>query len=557
MIGQLYKGGGFISKQEFMTKTLTFIANSVFINLFAKAFGMSNSIVAVSIVVIALTLVTIDLRENIFRKTIYLSIIMVGLGISATLINSHPILGLVINIPVVFLIVYEGVNSYKENMYFPFLLSYIFMALSAPASLVQLPTRIVAIIVGCMYILVIQLVLNRDRFNKTVFYTKKQLISRVIYKIDALLGKKESSIQEQSIHHLMKPIIKAIYDTRLKGKNISTKNRGILLLALSIEELYDKIETISRPTLEETELLLKVKALLQKVEIYFYGEEEATQLKKEMLMLIKEIEAYTNDRDLAASMKAIVSAIQYMESKDEKEPFDIVHLKNGLKPIDVTLSSFKFAAKLSLALSLIIFLVDVFNITYGRWIIFPMIAIIQPYSDGTLKKSIERVLGTLLGIILFSVIFAVIKDNIARLNITIVLAYINLFMKKYYISTSLVAVSALASVVIGGAGAEVILWRVVFTIMGCVLGLVINRCIYAYTLKDYIEEIVEEYNKALHILDHLEHVPQNAAKIYDNILKIKLMDYLLAEHNKSRSRELNSKIRNLQHLILGIKITPL
>lgn len=203
---------------------------------------MSNSIVAVSIVVIALTLVTADLRQNLVRKTFYISIIMLVLGISSTLININPILGLCINIIAIFFIVYEGVHDYKENVYFPFLLAYIFMGLSAPATLDKLPTRMVAILIGCIYILIIQLVLNNNRFNKTIYHTKKQLIGIVINKIDCLLENKECDLGDSTLYKLTNPIVRAVYDTRLKGKVISNKNKGIFLLALGIEDLYKDIK---------------------------------------------------------------------------------------------------------------------------------------------------------------------------------------------------------------------------------------------------------------------------------------------------------------------------
>lgn len=161
-----------------------------------------------------------------------------------------------------------------------------------------------------------------------------------------------------------------------------------------------------------------------------------------------------------------------------------------------------------------------------------MIAIIQPYSDGTIKKSIDRLIGTGIGIILFVIIFTVVRDNMVRLNITIFLAYINLFMKKYHISTSLVAVSALGSVAMGGAGIEILAWRIVFTAIGCILGIIVNKYMYSCTLEEYIEEISDDYNYIIGELKVLDRVPKNENKIYDSILKIKLMEYTLAQQNE-------------------------
>lgn len=504
---------------------------------------MSNSIVAVSIVVIALTLVATDLRENIVKKTFYISIVMLVLGISSTLININPVLGLMINIPIMFLIVYEGVHDYKENVYFPFLLAYIFMGLSAPATMDKLPTRMVAILIGCIYILVIQLVLNNDRFNKTIYNIKKQLINIVINKIDSLLCNKENNVGVEVVYRLTKPIIRAIYDTRLKGKVVSNKSKGLLLMSLSIEDLYKEITNIdSNLTQKDIEFLNEIKNFLRKVEDYFYGNREKDIVKKEIVQCLEEINTYDEYKDIVDTINSIFKSISLIESKDEITVHKSLHIKNGFKPIDKDLRSFKFAIKLSLSLSIIIFLVDIFNITYGRWIIFPMTAIIQPYSDGTVKKSIERIIGTIIGIIIFVIIFSIVRDNTARLNITIVLAYINLFVKRYHISTSLVAVSALGSVAIGGAGVEILFWRVLLTVIGCLIGLAVNRYLYAYTLKDYLEELVSEYNQDIEKLKNSTEEHKNETKFYDNILKLKLMQYILTENDR-KVIDANSFIR--------------
>ncbi|MGL4913104.1 MAG: FUSC family protein [Romboutsia sp.] len=538
MTYQLKIGGDLINKQEFITKTLTFIANSIFINIFAKIFGMSNSIVAVSIVVIALTLVSIDLRENIVRKTFYISIVMLIIGVAATLININPILGLVINIVVTFFIIYEGVNTYKENTYFPFLLAYIFMGLSVPASLEQLPIRMASIVVGCVYILIIQLVLNRDRFNKTLFHTKKQLISVTIRKIDSLIAGNENNSDTKVVYSLTQPIVRAIYDNRLTGKVVSTKNKGELSIVLSIEKIYKALcdlKNVKELEEDELEVIYKIKEVLELLNDYMYGSKNKNLIKEKIVICVEELDECTNDettKSIIEAVKELPYDIYLIEAENENTTDKSQHIKNIFKPINTNSASFKFAIKLSLSISILILIFDIFDVTYGRWILFPAIAIIQPYFDGTVKKSIDRVVGTLIGIVLFVIIFTLVKDNMVRLNITIFLAYINLFMKKYHISTSLVAVSALGSVAMGGAGIEILMWRLAFTAIGCVLGLIINKCIYSCTLKQYVEDVVEEYDMSIKKINELDVIPSNEAKIYDAILKSKLLEYKISQYSK-------------------------
>ncbi|MGL4344190.1 MAG: FUSC family protein [Cellulosilyticaceae bacterium] len=490
---------------------------------------MSNSIVAVAIVVVALSLVAIDLNENLVKKTVFITAILMTLSIAATLININPFLGLITNAVVIFWIVYEGFYTYKENMYFPFLLAYIFMGLSAPVQPTGLPLRLVAILVGCVYILLIQLVLNRRRFHKTVSYTKKQLLSVIQQQLDSLLDGTANDASPLTIYPLSKPMFRALYDTRSKGS---------LLLVLSLENIYTSLCHLSTADLSphDKDCLYHLMHLLEGLDIYFYNDTNKSDSLERILSIWQTLQHYSNTESLSPiinALKDLPEALNLMDEVSLTNNSVIYSPRSWFKPIILGSATFRFALKLSTSLSLIILLSDLLNLTYGRWMIFPLIAIIQPYMEGTGKKAFERVLGTILGILLFVPIFAVVQDNMMRLNITIFLAYINLFMKKYYISTSLIAVSALGSVAMGGAGAEILVFRIFFTVLGCILGLLINKYLFPQTLKEYLSELIKEYEQSKKLLEQDANAPLKESQKYDLILKNKLLEYEILQYTSN------------------------
>ncbi|MGL4798609.1 MAG: FUSC family protein [Cellulosilyticaceae bacterium] len=496
---------------------------------------MSNSIVAVSIVVMALSLVAIDLKENLVKKTFYISLVLLTLGVAATFMNLNPILGLVINLVVIFFIVYEGCHSYKENMYFPFLLGYMFMGLSAPAPLGALPLRMVALFVGCIYILLIQLVLNRGRFHKTVFHTKKQLLAFVLQQLDGILNGTVTDASPKAIYPLTKPIVRALYDTRGKGKVLLPENKGKLLVVLNLEALYKALCSLSTSALtpQEKDYLTQFKDLLQQLDAYFYSTSDKVATKECILSLWDTLHNAMPEERLYPLLDAIKDLPQALDAignatpDADKAPCSF---RTFFKPLEPHSPTFKFALKVAVSLSIIILLSDLWSLTYGRWMIFPLIAIIQPYMDGTKKKAFDRIIGTFLGILLFVPIFAVVEDNMIRLNITIFLAYINLFMKKYYISTALIAVSALGSVAMGGnAGTDTLILRIFFTVVGCVLGLLINKYVFPQTLSQYTDGLVKEYEDSMTRLQHTSETPLSETQRDDLILKTKLLEYEIYE----------------------------
>ncbi|MEG0306995.1 MAG: FUSC family protein [Clostridium sp.] len=542
MTYQQVSGGDNIKNKDFIIKTFTFIANSIFINIFGKIFGMSNSIVAVSIVVIALTLVSIDLTEGVVKKTFWLSMVTLILGVGASVANVNPVVGLLVNVSIIFCVVYQGIHNYKPHMYFPFILAYIFMILSVPANFQELPIRMISIVVGCIYILLIQLVLNRNRFNKTMLGTKKAIIFNIINQVDSLIEEEYDSNLNTEIDALVDVSVKAIYDTRLKSKFITSENKGKLDLVLALQKLGRAIsKAFNTKLLEEDEkkFLVKSKDILKLLDDYFYSDIDKNTVKKQINLCVKELNMgieNKNIREIAQIIEDIPKYLDVIESKDDKSRWNKdLAIKNSLKGIDTNTIAFRYAIKLSISIGIAIFLIDVCDLTYGRWIIFPMISVIQPYYDGTVKKAFERIIGTVLGIILFTVLFTFVTDNTIRLNIIIFLAYINLFMKKYHISTSLVAVSALGSVAMGGAGVEILGFRIGFTIAGCVIAIIINKYILHYTLEDYKTDLTIEYMDDMKELKDLDSTLQNEDKRYNLILKTKLMEYKIAQHSKNYS----------------------
>ncbi|MEG0153246.1 MAG: FUSC family protein [Cellulosilyticaceae bacterium] len=461
------------------------------------------------------------------------------LGIGASVATIHPMVGLIINVAIIFCIVYQGMHNYKMPIYFPFLLTYIFMIMSAPTDFKGLPLRMGSIVIGCLYIALIQLVFNRNRLNKTILGTRKAMIANIARQVDSLLENDYKPTLNIEMDALVDTMAKAIYDTRLKSKHITSANKGNLELAMAKQQLGRVLHNFSEKealTEEEKELLVGIREITHLLDEYFYSDVEKNKTQQKIDEVIQKLNVKISDKRIKEVVQTLKSFPDYLEMIEDKKEHVLntqkLTLKNGLKRIDRDTATFKFAIKMALAISLVIFLVDSFHITYGRWIVFPMIAIIQPHYDGTVKKAIDRIIGTVIGIVLFTILFSIVKDNSVRMNLVILLAYINLFMKKYHISTSLVAVSALGGATMGGAGIEILAFRILFTIIGCAIALIINRYILYYTLEDFMKDLAMEYTKDVKELKLLNHTIQDEYKKYNIILKAKLMEYKINQYRR-------------------------
>src|SRR5699024_9533801 len=78
--------------------------------------------------------------------------INVTLGIGSLLASFNPWLGLITNFTVVFGVTFVLMHDIKSPVHFPFLLGYAFI-LAAPVPLADFPLRLLALIVGSVFIL--------------------------------------------------------------------------------------------------------------------------------------------------------------------------------------------------------------------------------------------------------------------------------------------------------------------------------------------------------------------------------------------------------------------
>ncbi len=133
-----------------------------------------------------------------------------------------------------------------------------------------------------------------------------------------------------------------------------------------------------------------------------YPREEGTQQSKAINRILQLT---------GRTVKLLESALQRIEQMGEDTPVfrSYSHMKTlfVLQPRKIlsnikSLSNFnslafRFAFRSAIAASIGLFVAKWFHIDHGYWIPFSLMIVIQPYFGATLKKAIDRVVGTLLG----------------------------------------------------------------------------------------------------------------------------------------------------------------
>jgi len=157
---------------------------------------------------------------------------------------------------------------------------------------------------------------------------------------------------------------------------------------------------------------------------------------------------------------------------------------SGLRPIAFTglfnelfrinTEQLKYALRVATGLTIGVFIFKFFEINHGYWIPLTMMIIIQPYYGATLKKGLERMLGTVAGIILGGLIMLLPMPREAFIGILIVDSFcVAYFLRNNYkVGVFFVTIMMVLLMQISQqASWQLIGWRVLSTLIGALLAL--------------------------------------------------------------------------------------
>ena len=236
--------------------------------------------------------------------------------------------------------------------------------------------------------------------------------------------------------------------------------------------------------------------------------------------------------------KNINNLYEYNKKKSRKR----IKLKFNLKELLIGNSSLKmkhlrvaYSLKLAIAVSLIMFIVDLFKIHQGRWIVTSVYVVIQPYEEETLTKAIKRFKGTIIGVIIYISIFTFFP-HIIPLEL-LFLYFVQKDYEKKVVCTALMTLSfGLSRSTVG----YLAFYRFLFVIIGIVIALGINKLIFPQSIKNSIYDLKERYleltNKLLYELKSIlyeEKYNENTVKLLldCNLIESKLMENKLIAEN--------------------------
>ncbi|MDU2266449.1 MAG: FUSC family protein [Clostridium celatum] len=520
----------------------------IIVVIIAKFLGEKNIMLAIPLALTSAVLGRQNLYVKPVNKMFKFIIIDIIIVICAFIASLNMWSGIIVDLLSIFLIIYMMVSPYDLTFYKPFLMLYIFSQYSK-ISILELPSRIMVIVIGLVVILVVNYI---KKINE------KDILGNSIRKSMNLIKEQLENISKESYDNkleekcsiIMRGLAYRIYITRYR-KYFTTKlgtiqfnlYMNIEYLNLYLKEIQVKFarENINEDYLKNIRLQIdniieicsenKVENNEKTIDDTYYEYKYCNKDLDFLQNIIKEI--FLNIKRLK---NINIKDINKIYKEWERDDFDKTS-KVFKEYLRVDSIRFKFAMRMAVVLTIALFSAEVLGFYKIIWAVITVMSVMQPYYEDTIKKTKDRIIGNVVAIIFTGVIINIINTKYFTITILVISTYL-LFAFKDYSKISLFA--AISSICLSSLSESInilIFYRVIYVIVGLIIVLIANKFIFPYRLKDGLVQLKEKIIR------------------YDNYFIESIKENLVHKNKENRIRDLivhitllNEKLylRNLQ-----------
>lgn len=486
-------------KKKIIFNTIIFVLIIAFISAFSKIFGDVNSLVGVGIATIALVLVERDLTIHPFRNTIKLLAINLGLGVFSFVSHINMWIAIPLNLIALFFIGYVFSYNLRKSTVIPFGLLYLFM-LYTPIDESLIMGRFLALIIGAFLVMIFQFIFNKNKFSKVRTQSTDEIYKNILEKISLIKIGKDTKEIDEKIKANIKTVKKVILDKRVKGFYLTESADVLTQVIWILERISISLDEITTKY-KKSDYILLLNSLYDAVENIsqnksvihsLYDDYKSAQIDEKILIEFDELLI-----DLEKDMKNVFKANDKLvreENFDIKIPKHFNKVFDYKKDFSIDSLRFSFATRLAIAVTLGAFLTQFFNLTEGRWMVYTIFSLIQPYAENCKTKAKERVQGTIIGTLIVLVSFTLIKSTGGRFAVILLAGYLNPFFTNYRDIAVTFTISAVASAALMGGTTKFVLARISFVLLGTLIALLSNKFILPFKIEDGKKAIVDIYD---------------------------------------------------------------
>ncbi|MDU6481115.1 MAG: FUSC family protein [Paeniclostridium sordellii] len=474
-------------------------------------FGKENLLIGIGSISIAITMIGQNYKSNKIQTFITLSVIQLILGLGAYISGYSSIIATFVSLSISFSIYYIFSNETKASKSSAFMTLYVLL-LYSPITIEQLPKRLIALIFSSLVIMCLYFILSRYNFKKI---TNSQIINTIDLINKQLDLIKEGQVIEEfnkNTSILLKNIELNIYDSIEKNKKLSIEVYKKEVVVLLLKKINTSLNYIKESEIDET-LFKNLKFVLDDIKLYILEKISDNELKERFIKYDSNYDIKSLNSDLKTyNYYNLRLAIKELYRQLDNE-FIIQNLREKISlrlqlktDIDIlknnfSMSSLRFniAVKASILIATSIFIVNYFNIYEGKWIVLTLSILLLPYAEQSSKKALDRVIGTVIGAIIFGLIYKFIDGNIILITIVFLISlYMNISVRKYDIRCIFITINAIMAVKMiypSSVVFKLIEYRIVLILIAALLTWIIVNLIFPYKIKNDIANIIKHYIK--------------------------------------------------------------
>lgn len=525
-------------REQFRFSTLSFIFIIAYVNLFTLLFGPENTIAGVIFTILMSASMVRDLTATPFRHLAVQSFMLVWIALAAYLVNTLPApASFLLNFITLFVILYTYTYEYSTHMYFPYILSYLFLIFISPVDAARLPGRLLAMVTGAASILLYQWVMGRKHVDETARDVLSGMIDCICSYITGRLDGNGVKPDSGDIHHKLCSLSKIVYDRRKKafcvsdaGFSMIDAGRGLEHLLFLLQELPGELSDQDRSLLQVTMNRLRIfRAFLHQEikELPLPSPNTAIDGDGNGANPAEKLLNYINDR------------LMHMADPQNKRNYrpGIQSLKLRIQAaLDLSPVRFIYALRTALLLSASTLLVQSLSLPHGKWLLFTMASVSLPYADDVPVKMKKRIAATAAGGLISVAVYSLIPSPAGRTAAMMLSGYLSFYFTDYAETFTCSTIGAMGGAVFMNAfGLQavggVFLIRLSYILAGAAAAYVINCRILPFDRAKATRQLWDKYKAVTELLAKICHTDHIDSQLYYNlVIQVHLLEEKLNQN---------------------------
>lgn len=530
-------------RKNFRHATLNFIFILLFVNVFQAVFGMENSIVGVIFTIMMSASMVRDLTAAPVKHLCLQTLVLVLMAAAACFVASAPpLLALPVNLAMIFVILYAYTFEYVSHLYFPYILSYLFLVFISPVPPEALPKRLLAMVAGAVGIILYQLVNGRKR----VVETSRDVLTAMIDEADAcvgcLLAGEEIPRRPEKLRSDLCKLSKIVYDRRKRALCISDASFAMIDSGRGLENLILLLYELKGPLAPERAALLR--GISYQLSVYrafvLRREKEIPPFDRAQLEMREDAES----EQFCQCLLYIRERLLEMTSPEKRKNFPktvlsfSVRVKAALHLSPVRLV---YALRVSCLLALCTLAVQLLGLPHGKWLLFTVASVSLPYADDVGAKAKKRLAATLIGGVCGVVLYSLVPSAAGRTLVMMVSGYLSFYFTDYAATFACSTVGALGGAVfMGGFGwgpvGGMLLIRLCYIGVGVLIALAANAWLFPFQRKTATRQLWQKYRSTTQLLSALCRQEQADPQLYYSLV---IQAHLLEEKLTQNAKDLH------------------